>query len=120
MTLYTHDYEYAFNHYRPDYIGKGEKNVMRYSITGLRTNGYYFRFFAKNRKEVEEWLNDLRNDVSVNPDSIAIQNRFGQLLWTSENGIVKESNAPQYMNSKVDGSDQCFYPGFWRDHTDKF
>ena len=110
-----YDYEDAFNHFKPDYLGKGQKNVARYAITGLYTNNDYFRFYAENRKEVEEWLNDLRNRANVNPASIAIQNRFGQLLWNSETGA--SDIAPKFMNGTTDDSDQCFYTGFWNDST---
>lgn len=115
--IYTHDYEFAFRNYQPNYIDKGQQNPARYTITGSRIGGGYFRFYAENRTEVEEWLNDLRDDCSVNPASIAIMNRIGQLLWTSETGVEKDS--PKFMNGSVKDSEQCFHTSFWKD-TSKF
>ena len=105
------NYEYAFNHYRPDYIGNGEKNVSRYAITGLCTNDDYFRFYADNQEEVEDHLNFLMEDGAVNQSSVAVQNRIGQLLWNSETGASE--NAPQYMKWQIDKNNQCFNPRFW-------
>lgn len=114
---YDHDYEYAYYNYRPE---NGKKNVARYTITGCRINGDYFRFYADNRKDLADWLENLRWDSTVDTNSIAVQNRIGQLLWNSETGITKIDIAPRFMNGTVRDSDECFYPGFWRDHTDKF
>lgn len=113
--IYTHDYEFAFRNYQPDYIGKGQKNPARYTITGCYTNGEYFRVYADNRNEVEEQLNDLRDKCFVEPASIAIQNRFGQLLWTSETGVEKDS--PKFMNGTVKDSAECFCISFWKDSS---
>lgn len=110
MTLYTHDYEYAFNHYRPDYIGKGEKNTTRYTITGLSKNDNYFRFYADNREDVEYSLNFLMGNGTVNQSSVAVQNRFGQLLWNAETGTSE--NAPRFM-WQIDKNNQCFNPSSW-------
>lgn len=110
---YDHDYEFAFRHFQPDYLNKGQKNPARYTITGCYTNREYFRVYADNRDEVEEWLNNLRDNCIVEPASIAIMSRFGQLLWNSETGADKDS--PKFMNGTTRDSDQCFYTGFWKD-----
>lgn len=115
---YTHDYEYAFYHFRPDYVCKGQRNPGRYTITGCYTNGDYFRIYAENRKQLVEWLNGLRDRSNVDPASIAVQNRIGQLLWTSETGDT--GIAPKYMNGTLKDSDGCFYIGFWKDCTSPF
>ena len=115
---YTHDYEYAFYHFRPDYVCKGQRNPGRYTITGCYTNGDYFRIYAENRKQLVEWLNGLRDRSNVDPASIAVQNRIGQLLWTSETGDT--GIAPKYMNGTLKDSEECFYIGFWKDCTSPF
>ena len=115
---YTHDYEYAFYHFRPDYMGKSDKaktNIARYTITGTYVNGEYFRLYADNRKDLEYWLNRIRDDVKVDTNSIAVQNKVGQLLWNCETGA--SDIAPKYMNGATDDSDQCFYTGFWKDYS---
>jgi len=111
----THDYEFAFNHFRPDYLNKGQKNPARYTITGCYTNGEYFRVYAENRAEIEEWLNKIRENCIVEPASIAIMNRFGQLLLNSETGAEKDS--PKFMNGTVKDSAECFCTSFWKDSS---
>ena len=110
---YDHNYEYAFRHFQPDYLNKGQKNPARYTITGCYTNGEYFRVYADSRAEVEEWLNNLRDNCIVETSSIAIMSRFGQLLWNSETGADKDS--PKFMNGTTRDSDQCFCTCFWKD-----
>ena len=115
---YIHNYEYAFYHYMPDYMGRNDKaktNIARYTITGTYVNGEYFRLYADNRKDLEDWLNRLRDDVKVHNDSIAVQNGIGQLLWNSETGA--SDIAPKFMNGTTKDSDQCFYTGFWKDYS---
>ena len=115
---YDHNYEYAFYHFRPDYMGKSDKaktNIAKYTITGCYVNSEYFRLYADNRHDLEYWLNRIRDDVKVDPNSIAVQNRIGRLLWNCETGA--SDIAPKYMDGKTNDSDQCFYVGFWKDYS---
>ena len=113
---YDHNYEYAFYHFQPDYMGRNDRaktNIARYTITGAYVNGEYFRLYADNRKDLEYWLNQIRYDTKVDITSIAVQNRIGQLLWNCETGA--SDIAPKFMNGTTRDSDQCFYTGFWKD-----
>lgn len=95
---YEHNYEEAFYHYRPEYLATGRKNSNQYTITGEYTNGDYFRENADNEEDVDHVLNLLRNRAEVKPDTIALQNRIGQLLWNSETGFNDGIIHPKYMD----------------------
>lgn len=106
--IYEHNYEFAFYHYRTEYMVTGKKNWGRYTLTGCYTNGDYFRFYCSNKDSVEYRLNQLRNATEVEPDSIAMQNEIGQLMWNSETGFNDGLIHPKYMDSM-----ECMKTSFW-------
>lgn len=107
---YEHDYEFAFYNYRPEYLATGKKNAARYTITGTYTNGEYFRDYADNKEDVNYHLNTLRNRAEVRPDTIAMQNEIGQLMWNSETGFNEGIIHPKYMDRM-----ECMKISFWSD-----
>lgn len=96
---YDRNYEFAFYHYQPDYLGKGEKNHYNYCVTACRMDGTYFFQGADNKDELEELLLNVNFPMMhIEVDSVAIQNRFGQLVWNSETGFNDDITHPKYMD----------------------
>lgn len=106
---YEHNYEWAFHYYRPGYLVTGRKNNSQYTITGEYTNGDLFREHADNKEDVDHVLNLLRNRAEVRPDTIAMQNVYGQLMWNSETGF-NGGGHPKYMDRM-----ECMKTSFWSD-----
>lgn len=95
---YDHNYEFAFRHYQPDYLGKGQKHNYKYCVTACRMNGDYFFQGADNKKELEDLLLNINLPMMhIEVDSVAVQNRFGQLIWNSETGFADGCH-PKYMD----------------------
>lgn len=106
---HEHNYEEAYYHYRPEFMLTGRRNIARYTLTGNYTNGEYFILHLNNKDEVEHYLAISRNSVMIEPDSIAMQNEFGQLMWNSETGFTDDLIHPKYMDRM-----ECMKPSFWR------
>ncbi len=96
---YDHNYEFAFYHYQPDYLGKCEKNHYNYCVTACRMDGTYFFQGADNKDELEKLLLNVNFPMMhIEVDSVAVQNRFGQLVWNSETGFNDDIIHPKYMD----------------------
>ena len=94
-----HDYEYAFEAYSPDYLNKGQKNAYSYKITGCFNTGDYFVESADNKEDLAWVMRKIYNNETISMGSIAMQNKFGQLMWTYAFGFVEGIKHPKYMDS---------------------
>lgn len=95
---YDHDYEHAFYALRPEYLTTGKKNPCNYRITGCFNTGDYFCDDADNKEELEYFLDRIEHNETIVKNTVAIQNKFGQLIWTREFGFVDDMKHPAYMD----------------------
>ena len=95
---YEHDYEFAFYANRPDYLYKGQKNRCNYRFTGCFNTGDYWTMDADNKEQIEAALRTINRNETVIQNTIALQNRFGQLVWTRETGFTDGILHPAYMD----------------------
>lgn len=96
--IYEHDYEFAFNALRPDYIGKGQKNPCNYRLTGCFNTGDYWTQDADNEEELKAAFRTVNGNETVQQNSIALQNKYGQLVWSREFGFEAGIVHPAYMD----------------------
>lgn len=95
---YDHDYEFAFYANRPDYLNKGQKNPCNYRFTGCFNTGDYWTMDADNKEQIEAALRTINGNETVMQNTIALQNKFGQLVWTRETGFNDGILHPAYMD----------------------
>lgn len=95
---YDYDYEYAFYALRPEYLTTGKKNPGNYRITGCFNTGDYFCDDADNKEELEYFLDRIGRNDTIVQNSVAIQNKLGQLVWTRELGFNDTIKHPAYMD----------------------
>lgn len=95
---YEHDYEFAFYANRPDYLYKWQKNPCNYRFTGCFNTGDYWTMDADNKEQIEAALRTINGNETVMQNTIALQNRIGQLVWTRENGFTEGTWHPAYMD----------------------
>lgn len=95
---YDHDYEFAFYANRPDYLNKGQKNPCNYRFTGCFNTGDYWTMDADNKEQIEAALRTINGNETVMQNTIALQNKFGQLVWTRETGFAEGTRHPAYMD----------------------
>ena len=93
-----YEYEYAFFAFRPAYLTKGQKNPGNYRITGCFNNGDYWCDDADNKEELEYFLDRIGRNETIVQNSVAIQNKLGQLVWTREFGFAEGIKHPAYMD----------------------
>lgn len=95
---YDHDYEHAFYALRPEYLTTGKKNPGNYRITGCFNTGDYWVEDADNKEELTAALSKINSNETIVQNTIALQNKFGQLIWTREFGFEKGMKHPAYMD----------------------
>lgn len=95
---YDHDYEFAFNAFRPDFH-KGQRNPYNYRLTGCFTTGDYWEENADNKEGLEAAMRNINRNDTILQNSIALQNKVGQLIWTREFGFDRSTSHPKYMDS---------------------
>lgn len=93
-----YDYEDAFEHYRPHYLTTGRKNPCKYRITGEFNTGDYWCEDANNKDDLQYWMYEISRNQTIRMNTIAVQNQFGQLIWTRELGF-NDGNHPKFMDS---------------------
>lgn len=95
---YDYDYEFAFYAKRPDYLNKGQKNPCNYRFTGCFNTGDYWTMDADNKEQIEAALRTINGNETITQNTIALQNKFGQLVWTREFGFEHGIKHPAYMD----------------------
>lgn len=95
---YDYDYEFAFYANRPAYLYKGQKNPCNYRFTGCFNTGDYWTMDADNKEQIEAALRTINRNETVIQNTIALQNKFGQLVWTREGGFTEGTWHPAYMD----------------------
>lgn len=96
--IYQYDYEFAFYANRPEYIKTGKKNPCNYRLTGCFNTGDYWVEDADNKEELETAFRTVNSNETIVQNTIALQNKFGQLIWTREFGFEKGMKHPAYMD----------------------
>lgn len=96
--IYNHDYEFAFYALRPDYLTTGKKNPCNYRITGCFNTGDYWAEDADNEEELKAAFRAINSNETIIQNTIALQNKFGQLVWTRELGFAEGIKHPAYMD----------------------
>lgn len=95
---YDYDYEFAFYANRPEYLTTGKKNPCRYRLTGCFNTGDYWVEDADNQEELEAAFRTINANETIIQNTIALQNKFGQLMWTREFGFADGIKHPAYMD----------------------
>lgn len=95
---YEHAFEYAFYHYRPEYLSTGKKNPSAYTITATTKSGDYFRRYADSKQDIIDVMSEIKKSCVVDDASLAMQNDIGQLMWTREFGWTDDIAHPKYMD----------------------
>lgn len=103
-----HDYEDAFDHYRPEYLVTGRKNPCRYRITGEFNTADFWCEDADNKEEIEDIFSKINRNETIIQNTISMQNEFGQLMWTKEFGWSDTIKHPKYMDTL-----KCFERKGW-------
>lgn len=95
---YDHDYEFAFYATRPEYLKAGETNPCNYRVTGCFNTGDYWTEDADNREELEAAFRTIESNETIILNTIAMQNKYGQLIWSKECGFAEGIAHPKYMD----------------------
>ena len=95
---YDHDYEFAFYATRPEYLKTGKTNPCNYRLTGCFNTGDYWVEDADNQEELKAAFKTINRNETIVQNTIAMQNKFGQLIWTREFGFVGDMKHPAYMD----------------------
>ncbi len=96
--IYQHDYEFAFYANRPEYLKTGKKNPCNYRFTGCFNTGDYWTLDADNQEQIEAAFRTINGNETIIQNTIALQNKCGQLIWTREDGFTRGMNHPGYMD----------------------
>ena len=95
---YDHDYEFAFYANRPDYLTTGHTNPCNYRLTGCFNTGDYWTEDANNKEDLEAAFRTINRNETIIQYTIALQNKYGQLIWTRVSGFADGIKHPAYMD----------------------